>query len=317
MAMQTFDFEKPIVDIQQQIDALREEAAAEGGEPEGVATLEKERDTLAEKLYGSLTAWQRVQIARHMDRPRSLDFIEGLLTEWQEIKGDRGYRDDPAVVCGLARLGGEPVAIIGQQKGSDTTSNVHRNFGMMHPEGYRKALRLMRLAERFGLPIIVLIDTPGAYPGIGAEERGQSEAIAFNIMEMFTIRTPIVGVVIGEGASGGALGVGVVDHMMMLENSWYCVISPEGCASILWRDAAKAPEVAEILKLTPDHLLEQEIVDAVVPEPQGGAHRDSQVAIENLRKPLVEQIKALQAKDTDTLLQERYEKYRKIGVVAE
>jgi acetyl-CoA carboxylase carboxyl transferase subunit alpha len=322
MALQTFDFEKPIVEMEERIDVLRKEMAA--ANPSEKPTREKEiaaiEDQLAplrEKIYKELTPWQRVMIARHMMRPRALDYVKMMLTDWVEIHGDRGFRDDPAVVCGMGRLDGEPVVVIGQQKGKDTKENVARNFGMMHPEGYRKAIRIMRLAERFQLPVVVLIDTPGAYPGIGAEERGQAEAIARNIMDMFFIRTPILGVIIGEGASGGALGVGVVDHMLMFENSWYCVISPEGCASILWRDAANAPRAAEALKMTADDLLKLKIIDEKVPEPLGGAHRDPRTAADALFRALKRQIQRLKEKDLDTLLQERFAKHRRMGVVIE
>jgi len=321
MALQTFDFEKPIVEVEAAIQALSgklcETEEQEAEKTRQMADLEAQKSALQQEIYGNLTPWNRVQIARHMERPRSQDFIQQLVTDWSEIKGDRYFHDDSAVICGLGRFEGEPVAVIGQQKGHDTRENVARNFGMMHPEGYRKALRLMTIAERFDLPILILIDTPGAYPGIGAEERGQSEAIARNIMEMFMVRTPMVGVIIGEGASGGALGVGVVDRMLMLENSWYCVISPEGCASILWRNAAKAPESAEVLKLTAEDLKRFEIADEVVPEPLGGAHRNPSQAIENLRLPLVRILDELKEKDMETLLAERFNKYRRIGVIIE
>jgi acetyl-CoA carboxylase carboxyl transferase subunit alpha len=316
MALQTLDFEKPIVEIEEQIEALRAEAADDPQSQKRLPLLEKELADRRQTIYSHLTPWNRVQIARHFARPRALDFIRGLLTDWTEIKGDRYFADDKAAVCGLGRLDGQPVAVVAQQKGRDTKENVLRNFGMMHPEGYRKALRVMRLAERFRLPIVVLIDTPGAYPGIGAEERGQSEAIARNIMEMFTIETPIVGIIIGEGASGGALGIGVVDKMMMFENSWYCVISPEGCASILLRDASKAPDMATTLKLTAEDLQGFGIADEVVPEPMGGAHHDPARAIENLRAPLRAQIARLAALPITELLENRFEKYRKMGVIA-
>lgn len=321
MAINSFDFEKPLTEIDEQIETLRAEEGDNEEEDKKIAKdlegLKKKRKALKKKIYGNLEAWDRVQIARHKDRPRAIDFINALTTEWTEVKGDRNFRDDPAIACGLARIGGEPVAVMGQLRGHDTRENVKRNFGMMHPEGYRKALRFMRLAERFELPIIIFIDTPGAYPGIGAEERGQSEAIARNIMEMFSLKTPIIGIIIGEGASGGALGVGIVDYMIMFENSWYCVISPEGCASILWRDASKAPEVAKALKLSAPDLLEFKIADEIIPEPEGGAHYDPPAAIENLRKPLIKQIQRLKKKKTDTLLKERFEKFRHVGVIGD
>ncbi|MFW5870416.1 MAG: acetyl-CoA carboxylase carboxyltransferase subunit alpha [Candidatus Sumerlaeota bacterium] len=324
MATQTFEFENPLVEVEEQIEDLQEQVDDEETPEEEKAELKKqitvlkrEHTKLSKDIYGNLSAWERVQIARHMERPRSLDVIQGIMTEWEEIKGDRNFRDDPAVVCGIARLDGEPVMVIGQQKGHNTNENVERNFGMMHPEGYRKAIRAMRIAERFEMPIIILIDTPGAYPGIGAEERGQSEAIARNIMEMFEIRTPIIGLILGEGASGGALGVGVVDHMAMLENSWYCVISPEGCASILWRDAANAPEAATVLRLTAKDLQELGINDETIEEPLGGAHKDPKAAMEAIRKALIADLKRLKKKNIDSLLEERFAKYRKIGVYAE
>ena len=318
MALQTYDFEKPIVELQERIETLRSDPDSDSEAVKGqVQTLEKELAALRIKIYKHLTAWQRIQIARHMMRPRTLDYVRLLLTDWVEIRGDRNFRDDHAVVCGLARFNGEPVVVVGQQKGKDTKENVHRNFGMMHPEGYRKALRVMRLAERFSLPVLIFIDTPGAYPGIGAEERGQAEAIARNIMEMFSIRTPIIGVIIGEGASGGALGIGVVDCMLMLENGWYCVISPEGCASILWRSAAMAPTAAETLRLTAKDLLELNVIDEIVPEPLGGAHHDHEEAARYLGEALARQVKRLKKKKTDVLLQERFEKYRGMGVFNE
>jgi len=317
MALQVFDFEKPVVDLENQIESLRQQSGTDPAAAEQIKALGKELAELETKVYGNLTPWQRVLISRKINRPRSMDYINMLLTDWREIKGDRCFRDDEAVACGLARFGGEPLVVVAQQRGKDTKENVARNFGMMHPEGYRKALRVMRLAERFKLPILILIDTPGAYPGVGAEERGQAEAIARNIMEMFSLRTPIIGVVIGEGASGGALGIGVLDHIMMLENSWYCVISPEGCASILWRNGAMAPRAAEAMKLTARDLTELKIVDEVIPEPVGGAHRNPKQVVDNVRVAVARQLKRLCAKDADTLLQERYDKYRAMGVYKE
>ena len=323
MPLQTFDFEKPIVEIEERLEALRAEPVeGEEGEEiedhsEEIAELEQQLEERRREIYGNLSPWDRVKLARHMARPRSLDLVEMMMTEWVEIKGDRGFRDDSAAICGLARLNGRPVAVIGQQKGRDTEENVHRNFGMMHPEGYRKAMRLMRTAERFNLPIVILIDTAGAYPGLGSEERGVAEAIARNIMEMFTVRTPIVGAVIGEGGSGGALGIGVVDSLLMMENSWYCVISPEGCASILWRDAAMAPRAAEALRITAPYLVEIGIVDQIVPEPMGGAHRGPEQAAKSLADMLDAEIGRLVEKDLDSLLADRHEKYRRLGVFHE
>lgn len=315
--MQYLDFEKPLEEIQQEIEALRAEEEPEEDNLSKINDLEKKLKAERKQIYGNLTPWQRVLISRHMARPRTLDYVEDILTDWVEIKGDRQFHDDNAVVCGIGRLDGKPVVLIGQQKGKDTKENVERNFGMMHPEGYRKAMRAMRLAERFNLPIIVLIDTPGAYPGLGAEERGQGEAIARNIMEMFSIRTPIIGVVIGEGASGGALGIGVVDKMLMFENSWYCVISPEGCASILWRDAGKAREVANKLHLTAKDLLKLNVIDEVLPEPRGGAHYDPEAACRILKQALIENLESLIKLDKDDLTEKRFQKYRVMGVFNE
>ena len=316
MAMQSYDFEKPIVELQARLDALRAQEGDANPDPQ-IEVLQKEIAAVEADIYGNLTPWQRVLISRKMTRPRALDYVRMLLTEWHEIKGDRAFRDDEAAICGLGRFDGEPIVVIGQQRGKDTKENVARNFGMMHPEGYRKALRVMRMAERFKIPILILIDTPGAYPGIGAEERGQAGAIAINIMEMFSIRVPIIGIVIGEGASGGALGIGVVDRMMMLENSWYCVISPEGCASILWRDGAMAPTAAEAMKMSANDLLELKLIDEIVPEPFGGADRDPVQTAANVRQAVARQLKELGDKDVKALLAERYDKYRKIGIFVE
>jgi acetyl-CoA carboxylase carboxyl transferase subunit alpha len=313
MAMTTFEFEKPIADLEARLAQLREREAQ--GEDVGseIRALEVELQQTRERIYRNLTPHQRVLIARHFDRPHSLDYIRALFERFVELHGDRQFRDDPAVVCGLGFFQGHPVAIIGQQKGKDVKENVARNFGMMHPEGYRKALRVMKLADRFRRPIIILVDTPGAYPGIGAEERGQAEAIARNIMEMFTLSVPIIVVILGEGASGGALGIGVGDRILMLENAWYSVISPEGCASILWRDAKMAPVAAENLKLTAPDLMKLGVIDGVIAEPLGGAHYDPRVAIENVRVALEQTLGELLGLDADTLRQQRHEKYRTMG----
>jgi acetyl-CoA carboxylase carboxyl transferase subunit alpha len=313
MAMTTFEFEKPIADLEAKLAQLRQsEAQGEdvGGE---IRALEAELQQTRETVYRNLTPHQRVLIARHFDRPHSLDYIRALFERFVEIHGDRQFRDDPAVVCGLGFFQGHPVAVIGQQKGKDVKENVARNFGMMHPEGYRKALRTMKLADKFRRPIVVLVDTPGAYPGIGAEERGQAEAIARNIMEMFTLGVPIVVIILGEGASGGALGIGVGDRVLMLENAWYSVISPEGCASILWRDAKMAPVAAENLKLTAPDLMELGVIDGIIPEPLGGAHRDPRVAIENVRLALEQTLDELAGVGPDTLRRQRHAKYRAMG----
>jgi len=314
----SFDFEKPIDEVEKRLEeARRAERAGQDGAADVVADLERELERVRVEVYEGLTPWQRVQVARHKDRPRALDFIEALTTEFTEIHGDRAFGDDHSVVCGFARFEGRPVAVVGQQKGRDTRENVARNFGMMHPEGYRKALRLMRLADKFKMPVLVFIDTPGAYPGIGAEERGQAEAIARNIQEMMGVRTPIVALVIGEGASGGALGVGLADRVLMLENAWYCVISPEGCAAILWKDAAEAARAAEALKLTAPDLLGLGVIDEIVPEPPGGAHRQPEAAFENARAALARHLAELRKLRGAKLLDARFRKYRGMGAFRE
>jgi len=289
-----------------------------------IERLGKEREKLERKLaktrkdvYDGLTPWQRVQIARHFDRPHTLDYIEMIFNEWTEVHGDRLFSDDPAMVCGFAFFEGQPVAVVGQQKGANTRENVERNFGMAHPEGYRKALRVIKLANKFGRPIIILIDTPGAYPGIGAEERSVAEAIARNMKEMFGIEVPIVIVIIGEGASGGAIGIGVGDAVLMLENAWYTVISPEGCASILWRDAKFAPQAAEALKLTAKDLLGLGIIDEAIPEPVGGAHRNRQEAADNVKAAISKHLKRLQSLPSGQRLKARFERFRKLGQFVE
>lgn len=317
MAMTTFEFEKPIADLEARLAELCEREAA--GEDVGTEILatKREIERTREQIYRNLTPHQRVLIARHFDRPHSLDYIRALFERFTELHGDRQFRDDPSVVCGFGFFEGRPVAVIGQQKGKDVKENVARNFGMMHPEGYRKALRVMKLADKFRRPIVVLVDTPGAYPGVGAEERGQAEAIARNIMEMFTFGVPIVVIILGEGASGGALGIGVGDRILMLENGWYSVISPEGCASILWRDAKMAPTAAENLKLTAPDLLQLGVIDGVIAEPLGGAHRDPRVAIENVRLALEQVLDELSGIEPDALRQQRHAKYRAMGKVIE
>jgi acetyl-CoA carboxylase carboxyl transferase subunit alpha len=309
------DFETPIAELEKRIDALQvshDEHDSVNISKE-VEQLQKKSDKLLEDTYNKLTAWQISQVARHPQRPYTLDYIEHLFTGFEELHGDRAFADDPAIVGGLARFEGEAVMLIGHQKGRDVKERQYRNFGMPRPEGYRKALRLFRMAEKFGLPIITLIDTPGAYPGIGAEERGQSEAIARNLYVMAELKTPIIGVIIGEGGSGGALALGVVDQLLMLQYSTYSVISPEGCASILWKSATKAPEAAETLGITADRLKGLGLVDVIVPEPMGGAHREPAVVIENLRKAIKEQLAKLQKKTTEQLLATRYERLMSYG----
>jgi len=309
------EFEKPIIELERHIQLQKEK-----GEPDHetqIAELERQLEQLREKIYSGLNRWQRIQLARHPQRPYALDIIERIATDWIELFGDRGYADDKALVGGFGKIRGRPVLILGQQKGRDTKQKLIRNFGMMHPEGYRKALRLMQLAARFGRPIVILIDTPGAFPGIGAEERGQAEAIARNLREMARLPVPIVCVIIGEGASGGALGIGVGDRVYMLENAWYTVISPEGCAAILWRDASRAPEAAEALKPTATDLAEQKIIDGTIPEPSGGAHRDWDEQAALITERLVTVLDELCALSPEELRRSRLLKYRGIGAYVE
>jgi len=310
------EFEKPLVEIEHRLVQLRaaEHSPSARGE---IARLEARLERLRQKVYGRLTAWQRAQIARHPKRPRTLDFVNLLLEDWVELHGDRSFGDDKAIVGGLARFEGEPVVVIGHQKGRDTRGNVARNFGMPHPEGYRKALRLMQLAAKFRAPIVTLIDTPGAYPGLGAEERGQAEAIAHNLREMAGLPTPIVCIVTGEGGSGGALAIGVGNRVLMLEHAIYSVISPEGCAAILWGDAAKAPEAAGLMRVTAPDLLRLGAIDAIVEEPVGGAHRDWERTAANVRVALREQLVPLRDVSPRALVDERYERFRRIGVFQE
>jgi len=279
-----------------------------------IRTLEAQLEQLKRQIYGSLTAWQRVQLARHPLRPYSLDHIQLIMSDFIELHGDRLYGDDTAIVGGLAKLNGQKLLVLGHQKGRDTKENLMRNFGSAHPEGYRKALRLMRMAEKFHLPIVVFIDTPGAYPGIGAEERGQAHSIALNLREMARVRTSIFICVIGEGGSGGALGVGLGDWIAMLENAYYSVISPEGCAAILWRDRAKASEAAEALKLTAKDLLSLGLVDEVIEEPQGGAHHNPPLVAQRIKDTIVRFWKSLEPLSPDEVLRRRYERFRRMGV---
>jgi acetyl-CoA carboxylase carboxyl transferase subunit alpha len=309
------DFEQPIAELEKQIESLQD-AHDEHDDidiTKELAQLEQKNAKLLSDIYANLTAWQVSQVARHPQRPYTLDYIKNIFTDFEELHGDRAFADDPAIVGGLARIDDMPVMVIGQQKGRDVKARQYRNFGMPRPEGYRKALRLFRLAEKFHLPIITLIDTPGAYPGIGAEERGQSEAIAKNLYVMTELKTPIVGVVIGEGGSGGALALGVVDQLLMLQYSTYSVISPEGCASILWKSASRAPEAAETLGITADRLKALGLVDQIVSEPIGGAHRDPDAMMEILKKAIKTNLIALQKKTTDKLLETRYERLMSYG----
>jgi acetyl-CoA carboxylase carboxyl transferase subunit alpha len=308
------DFERDVVDIQTQIDKLLDLADRRGIDvSDEVDVLRNRLQELKEETYHSLSPMQQVQVARHPRRPYTLDYVERICTDWVELHGDRGFRDDEAIVAGWARLGGRSVMIVGHQKGRDMKENLRRNFGMPHPEGYRKALRLMRQAEKFGRPVVTFIDTPGAYPGIGSEERGIGEAIAFNLREMARLRVPVVSAVIGEGMSGGALGIGVTDRILMLEHSIYSVISPEGCAAILWRSADFRDEAAKALKLTARDLLEQGVCDEVVPEPPGGAHSDWDRAAGLLEEALDRTLTELAKLPFQKLLQARWAKYDAIG----
>ena len=310
------EFEKPLLELENRIAELR--ASEEPLEArDEIAKLEERLARQQQRVYSSLTAWQRAQIARHPKRPHTLDLVNLRLEDWVELHGDRVFGDDKAIVGGLATFDGEPVVLIGHQKGRDTRENIARNFGMPHPEGYRKALRLMQLAGKFGKPIITFIDTPGAYPGLGAEERGQAEAIARNLREMAGLRTPVICVVTGEGGSGGALAIGVGNRVLMLEYAIYSVISPEGCAAILWGDAAKAPEAAELMRVTAPDLLKLGVIDAIVPEPVGGAHRNWEATAASLRTALRDQLWQLKSKSEAELIEERHEKFRRIGVFEE
>lgn len=315
MKVQPLDFEKPIFELQDQLERLREKAGGADLSLDGdVRRIEGKISAMKKEIYEHLTAWQRVQIARHTGRPFALDYLSLCFSDFTELHGDRLFGDDASMPCGLAKIDGRPVAVVTNQKGRDTKENLQRNFGSAHPEGYRKALRVMRLAEKFGLPVVALIDTPGAFPGIGAEERHIAESIAVNLREMMLLRTPIVAVVIGEGGSGGALGIGVADRVLIMENAYYSVISPEGCAAILWKHRSHAPEAAEALKLTAPDLKEFGLVDGIVPEPQGGAHRDHAAAAGFLKTSILANLTELDNLPTDRLMKERYEKFRAMGV---
>jgi acetyl-CoA carboxylase carboxyl transferase subunit alpha len=312
------DFEKPIVDLERRIEDAR--ALAQDGDAaarEEVERLERKAEKLRTDIYSKLTRWQRVKLARHPRRPYTLDYLKVMAPDFVELHGDRRFADDPAIVGGLAVVDGLPLVIVGHQKGRDTKENIYRNFGMAHPEGYRKALRLMRLAANFGIPIVTFVDTPGAYPGLGAEERGQSEALARNILEMAHLAVPIVTVVIGEGGSGGALAIAVGDVVMMLENSIYSVITPEGCAAILWKDASKAEQAAEALKLTARDLLALQVIDEMIPEPVGGAHRDPDETARRVQEAILRHVRGLVDLPAQELLDRRLEKYMRMGVYLE
>ena len=310
------DFEQPLLELETRISELaaRDETPALREE---IARLGDRLVRQRQRIYAGLTAWQRTQLARHVRRPHARDFYRLLFDDFLELHGDRLHGDDPAIVGGLARFEGRSVVVLGHQKGRETREKIARNFGMPHPEGYRKALRLMKLADKFGKPVVTLIDTPGAYPGIGAEERGQGEAIARNLLLMTELRVPVIAVVTGEGGSGGALAIGVANRVLMLEHAVYSVISPEGCAAILWNDAAKAAEAAELMRITAPDLLRLGVIDGIVPEPPGGAHRDWEAAATHLRGALRESLALLGDKTADALVSERYEKFRHIGVFEE
>lgn len=312
------EFERPLRELEKQVETLHQQALENDVDLSAdIAVMEKKLGQLRHEVYSQLTPWQRVLIARHPQRPYSLDYIRLCLEGFQELHGDRQFNDDRALIGGTAFFEGESVMVIAQQKGRDTKENILRNFGMPHPEGYRKALRLMKLAERFRLPVITFIDTPGAFPGVGSEERHVSEAIAVNLREMSLLRVPTLAIVVGEGGSGGALGIGVTDRMLIFENSYYSVISPEGCAAILWKDRAAAPKAAEALQLSAATLAELGVVDEVLPEPFGGAHHDHAAAAVTLKRALSRHLAALRKVPTDALLEQRYQRYRKLGVFDE
>jgi acetyl-CoA carboxylase carboxyl transferase subunit alpha len=318
MDLKFLDFEQPIAELEAKIKELRNvEFDNNINISDALKQLEDRSQALTELIFNNLTDWQISQLSRHPGRPYTLDYVEQIFTDFYELHGDRAYADDPAIVCGLARLEGQPVMIIGHQKGRDTKEKIYRNFGMPRPEGYRKALRVMKMAERFKIPIICLIDTPGAYPGIGAEERGQSEAIARNLFEMAKLKTPIICTIIGEGGSGGALAIGVGDRLIMLEYSTYSVISPEGCASILWKSADKSQLAAEAMGITSDRIREQGFLDEVVREPLGGGHRNFKIISLNLKEALLRHLAELQHQDIDKVLQNRYERIMSFGVFSE
>ena len=309
------DFEKPIIDLEKKIKDMQDYAASEGVDlNDEIVRFQEKAQKLQQEIYSKLTPWQRVQLARHPQRPYTRDYIEGMVDDFVELHGDRAFCDDQAIISGVGKISGEKVFLIGHQKGRDTKQKIYRNFGMAHPEGYRKALRVMKMAVKFKKPIICFVDTPGAYPGTGAEERGQAEAIARNLFEMAKMPVPILIIIIGEGASGGALGIGVGDRVLMMENTWYSVISPEGCAGILYRDdVTKAPVVAEALKLTAQDLLEQGVIDEVVEEPVGGAHRDPAAATAILKEHILNNLATLKEVEPGQLIENRIEKYGKMG----
>ena len=318
MDWQPLDFERPIFELERRLEDLKNHSDKHDVDLDpAIKTLEAKLRETRRQIHDNLSAWQRVQIARHTQRPFALDYVERCFTNWIELHGDRRFADDTAMPCGLAMLGSQRCVVITHQKGRNTKENVMRNFGSAHPEGYRKALRLMRLGEKFGIPVISLIDTPGAFPGIGSEERHISEAIAVNLREMMRLRVPIIAAVIGEGGSGGALGIGVADRVLILENAYYSVISPEACSAILWRDRRHAAEAAEALKLTARDLLKLEVVDEIIPEPEGGAHRDYDSVAANVGEALRQAVEQVCEIPIAELLEKRYQKFRRLGVFTE
>ncbi|MCD6382447.1 MAG: acetyl-CoA carboxylase carboxyltransferase subunit alpha [Candidatus Hydrothermae bacterium] len=315
--MRFLDFERPIYEIEKKIEELKKLTKEHPEFAEEIKALEEQSNRIKVRIYSQLTEWQKVQLARHPDRPHAVDFINGMIDDFVELHGDRHYGDDPAIVGGIGKLEGLRLVVIGQEKGRSTNEKIRRNFGMPHPEGYRKARRLMELAEKFSLPVFTIVDTPGAYPGVGAEERGQSMAIAENLKVMLQLKTPILTLIIGEGGSGGALGIAVADRVLAMQYSIYSVISPEGCASIIWRDGKLAPKAAEALKLTPEHLRKLGIVDEIIEEPLGGAHRDPETAIKSAKDRVLHHLRELVAKDPIEVLKERRDRYRRIGYIEE
>lgn len=316
MSFICLDFERPIAELEAKIEELQWVGTGSGlNIQEEIDTLKAKSRALTESIFKDLPAWRVVQVARHPQRPYTLDYIPHLFTEFDELHGDRSFADDKAIVAGIARLNNEPIMVIGQQKGRDVKEKVLRNFGMSHPEGYRKALRLAKLAEKFSLPIITLIDTPGAYPGVGAEARGQSEAIARNLLEFSKLKVPIICVVIGEGCSGGALGIGVGDKTLMMQYAYYATISPEGCATILWKSAEKAAEAAEVMGITANRLLSLKLIDEIIPEPLGGAHRAWQQAADHIKQSLIQNLIALKKMPVEALLKKRYQRWMDMGLV--
>jgi len=316
--IQSWDFEKPIIELEKKIEGLRKFSADKAVDLSSeISDLEKKLKKLKKGIYSKLSPWQKIQISRHPNRPTTLDYIALIMRDFVPLSGDRLYGEDKALITGFAMLEEQKIVVIGHQKGKDTKENIERNFGCAHPEGYRKAMRVMKLAERFNMPVVCLVDTPGAYPGVGAEERGQAQAIAGNIRDMFSLKAPILVVIIGEGGSGGALGIGIGDKVLIMEYSYYSVISPEGCAAILWKDASMREEAAKVLKLTAPDLVKLGIVDEVIPEAEGGAHRQVEYSARNLKEVIVKNLDELSRLSLEALLDRRYQRYRKMGIFNE